>query len=113
MYASSGRAEYGDTACRRKRTEHRRSTTMPAPDERAAFVIAMHDQIKAAIRNRDSDGLDAAIKELFAHEPDVAMEAVERLTVIGLERMTGVAGITDPSTASRRSPGEQRGPSTT
>jgi DNA-binding FadR family transcriptional regulator len=68
---------------------------MPAPDERSVFVVAMHDQIKAAIRNRDSDGLDAAIRELFVREPDVAMEAVERLTVIGLERMTGVTGTTD------------------
>jgi hypothetical protein len=72
---------------------------MPAPYERAAFVIAMHDQIKATIRNRDSDGLDAAIRELFAYEPEVAAEAVERLTVFGLERMTGVAGTTDPASS--------------
>ena len=52
---------------------------MTAPEERTAFVIAMYDQIKAAILNSDSDGLDAAIKELFTREPYFAVEAVERL----------------------------------
>jgi hypothetical protein len=68
---------------------------MPTPDERAAYVNAMCDQIKAAIQNRDTDGLDAAVNQLFAREPDIAEGIVERLTVIGLQRMTGITA--DPS----------------
>ena len=55
-------------------------------DKRRASLTAAADQITAAARARDTKALDAVVAELYARDPDAA----EAITVVGLERMTGL-----------------------
>ena len=60
--------------------------------DRITFVTAAVDQLKAAIRDRDGDGAAAALQELYGREPEIAEEVMERLTITGLENLTGLGG---------------------
>lgn len=64
------------------------------PAERAAYITALCDQIGAATDAHDMPAVRAGLDELMAAEPEIGAEIIEQLTLVGLQRLTGLSEAT-------------------